>query len=70
MRSRMSEKRDQKTDVVLYSSLVVFWVGVGKHFGSQNRSKVDQELDQIPESVLERVFEIKARGRCQNVTFA
>ena len=66
----MSEKRDQKTDVVLYSSLVVFWVGFGTHFGSQNRSTVDQEIDRIPESVLGSAVEIKARGGCQNATFA
>ena len=56
--------------MVSYSSLVVFVVGLGSHCGSQNRSKFDQELDRIPESVLGRVFEIKARGGGSKCHFA
>ena len=37
-------------------------VGFGMHFGPQNQSKVYQEIDRIPESVLGGVFLIQSDG--------
>ena len=69
IRSRMSEKRDRKNDVIVYRFCLMF-VGFGTHFGSQNRSNNDRTIYRIPESGLGGVVEIEARGGCQNVTFA